>query len=151
MAVYPQRLTVNRGNPYVKPLGYLKLGAGGLESFETSQCVSGINAIYREWNELTPTEQANFTRLDQPGPGARTSTTASTSSPFLNQRNSNDLPAPPCKQQGTYSAARPDRAAADPLPARLQAAVSVVCASGLGGTRTGIAPSHRNFSASGAI
>jgi virulence factor Mce-like protein len=99
VAVYPHRLTVNRGNPYVKPLGYLKLGSGGLESFETSQCVSGINAIYREWNELTPAEQANFTASTNQGQDLYDRLHKFS---FLNLRNSNDLPAPPCKQQGTY-------------------------------------------------
>jgi phospholipid/cholesterol/gamma-HCH transport system substrate-binding protein len=99
LAVYPRRLQVNRGNPYVKPLGYLKLGSGGLESFETSQCVSGINAIYRDWSELTPGEQANFTAST--GQGQQLYDLLHQYS-FLNQRNSNDLPAPPCRQQGPY-------------------------------------------------
>jgi virulence factor Mce-like protein len=99
VAVYPRRLTVNRGNPYVKALGYLKLGAGGLDSFETSQCVSGLNAIYRDWSELSPTEQANFTASTNQGQDLYDRLHKFS---FLNQRNSNDLPAPPCTQQGTF-------------------------------------------------
>ena len=99
VAVYPRRLKVNRGNPYLKQLGYLDLGKGGLKSFETSQCVSGINAIYRDWSELTPGEQANFTASTGQGQDLYDRLHKYS---FLNQRNSNDLPAPPCRQQGAY-------------------------------------------------
>jgi phospholipid/cholesterol/gamma-HCH transport system substrate-binding protein len=100
VATYPQRLTVNRGNPYMKQLGYLDVGKGGLRSFETSQCMSGINAIYRDWSELSPAEQANFNSSTSDG-GQEIYDLLNKYS-FAEQRNSNDLPAPPCNQQGTF-------------------------------------------------
>jgi phospholipid/cholesterol/gamma-HCH transport system substrate-binding protein len=104
-ASYPKRLLVNRPNPYVKPGGYRNLNSGGIRSFETAQCATGINAILRDWTALTPAEQATFTT-------ATGSATAADAEDlynriklyaFVNQTNSNTLPAPPCTAQGTYS------------------------------------------------
>jgi phospholipid/cholesterol/gamma-HCH transport system substrate-binding protein len=43
LAGYPQRLRINRTNPYVKPGGYRELRRA-LESFSTGHCANGINA-----------------------------------------------------------------------------------------------------------
>jgi phospholipid/cholesterol/gamma-HCH transport system substrate-binding protein len=43
LAAYPNRLTTNRTNPYVAPLGFLNL-TSSLLGFETRQCASGITA-----------------------------------------------------------------------------------------------------------
>ena len=43
LSAYPQRLQIERTNPYVKPKGYLDVRSG-LKSFETRQCSSGITA-----------------------------------------------------------------------------------------------------------
>jgi hypothetical protein len=84
----------------MKQLGYMDLGKGGLKSFETSQCAGGINAIYRDWSELSATEQANFNAAT--GDGGQSLYDLLHKYSFVNQRNSNDLPAPPCRQQGTF-------------------------------------------------
>ena len=44
VSAYPERLNVNRTNPYVKPLGYQNL-TSSLEGFETRQCGSGVFAV----------------------------------------------------------------------------------------------------------
>ena len=104
LSAYPKRLLVNRPNPYVKPGGNIDVKSG-LRSFETRQCSTGINAILRDWTALTPAEQSTFT----------TSTGSATAADaedlynriklyaFVNQTNSNTLPAPPCTAQGTYA------------------------------------------------
>ena len=43
IASFDQRLTSNRANPYVEPLGYNRL-ADGLESFANTPCDAGITA-----------------------------------------------------------------------------------------------------------
>ena len=45
VTTYPERLAINRTNPYVKPKGYLNL-ADGLKSFETAQCTGGAVATF---------------------------------------------------------------------------------------------------------
>lgn len=44
LATFPSRLQFNRNNAYVKPGAYLDVGQGGLRSFHTSHCSSGIRA-----------------------------------------------------------------------------------------------------------
>jgi phospholipid/cholesterol/gamma-HCH transport system substrate-binding protein len=104
VSVYPQRLRSNRTNPYMQPLGYRDLGRGGLFSFETGQCSGGINAIYRLWTELSATEQATFTAsTNQPDAAAGQDLYDRLRKySAVDTRNTNDLPAPPCRQQAPY-------------------------------------------------
>ena len=104
LSAYPRRLLVNRANPYVKPNGTFNLKSGGMRSFETRQCSTGINAILRDWTALSAGEQSTFTT-------ATGSATAADAEDlynriklyaFVNQTNSNTLPTPPCTAQGTY-------------------------------------------------
>ncbi len=44
VAAYPRRLDFTRTNPYLKPGAFLDVGSGGLESFETRHCASGVSA-----------------------------------------------------------------------------------------------------------
>jgi phospholipid/cholesterol/gamma-HCH transport system substrate-binding protein len=86
LAVYPRRLRYNRTNPYVAPGGYENL-TSHLDSFETRQCTTGIRAL------LDPTDAGAF-------PGdlfARIQQYA-----FDGELDSDDLPTPPCDQQGPY-------------------------------------------------
>jgi phospholipid/cholesterol/gamma-HCH transport system substrate-binding protein len=41
LAGFSNRLSNDRTNPYVKPLGYLGIGGGGIAGFETTQCGGG--------------------------------------------------------------------------------------------------------------
>ena len=105
LSAYPRRLLVNRANPYVKPSGALNLPAsrGGIRSFETRQCSTGINAILRDWTALSAGEQSTF----QTSAGSATAADAEDLYnrirlfAFASQTNSNSLPAPPCTAQGT--------------------------------------------------
>jgi phospholipid/cholesterol/gamma-HCH transport system substrate-binding protein len=90
LAAYPQRLSTNRTNPYVKPLGYEKLAGRGIESFETRQCGGG-------GLEVTLTNEGEggfsidpdlFGRLEEFAFGGVTDSAA--------------VPAPPCTPQGPY-------------------------------------------------
>ena len=104
IAVYPNRLLVNRANPYMAPLGYLNINRGGLYSFETSQCSGGINAIYRLWTELSAAEQATFQASTNQPDAAAAQDLYDRLRKFsdLDTRNTNDLPAPPCRQQPPF-------------------------------------------------
>ena len=103
IAVYPRRLTVNRGNPYMRPLGYLDI-TRGLPSFETSQCTGGINAIFRLWTELSAIEQETFRAATNQADAASAQDLYGRlrKYSYLDNRNSSDLPTPPCRQQGPY-------------------------------------------------
>jgi virulence factor Mce-like protein len=86
LASYPDRLKVNRVNPYVEAGGYTKL-AQSLESFVVEHCTSGTTAT------LTPGAPGDlpgdlYERIQLyafGGPG---------------NTNSDAIPAPPCTQQG---------------------------------------------------
>jgi len=107
LSAYPKRVLVNRGNPYVKPGGYLNIKAskGGVRSFETRQCSTGINAIMRDWGALTAGEKSTF----QTATGMPTAADAQNLYEriklyaLINNTNTNTVPAPPCTAQGTYS------------------------------------------------
>jgi len=45
LAAYPRRLDITRTNPYLSPGAYLDLATGGLDSFETRHCTSGVGAF----------------------------------------------------------------------------------------------------------
>ncbi len=49
VATYPQRLLSNRNNPYPHP-GATQLEQG-LESYSTSQCSGGFNAVFPDWDD----------------------------------------------------------------------------------------------------
>jgi virulence factor Mce-like protein len=103
VAGYPNRLRVNRSNPYIEPGGYLTL-ASGLASFETRQCSGGIAATFpakatavadpafAEWARypVNSAELGEFYEL------LRAFT-------FTDQTNSNAIPAPGCRKQPPYS------------------------------------------------
>ena len=103
VAVYPQRLSTNRANPYMKPLGYLDISKG-LASFETSQCSGGLNAIYRLWTQLTAGEQSDFQLSTNQPDAAAAQDLYERLRKFsdLDKQNTSELPAPPCRQQGPY-------------------------------------------------
>jgi phospholipid/cholesterol/gamma-HCH transport system substrate-binding protein len=103
LSAYPRRLLVNRPNPYLKPNGALNLNSGGIRSFETRQCSTGINAILRVWTALSAGEQSTF----ETATGSATAADAEDLYnrirlfAFASQVNSNSLPTPACTAQGT--------------------------------------------------
>jgi phospholipid/cholesterol/gamma-HCH transport system substrate-binding protein len=103
VAGYPNRLRVDRSNPYIQPGGYLTL-ASGLASFETSQCTGGIAAnfptraatiadpAFAAWARYP----ANSTELGAFYDNLRAFT-------FNDQTSSNAVAASPCRKQAPYS------------------------------------------------
>ena len=99
ISAYPNRLRINRTNPYFAPQALLGL-AGGLDSFETRHCATGINA------RLDPADAGAF-----PGPeGNHTGLFDRIHRFGFNDIgdggdgffDSNDLPAPGCAQQPDF-------------------------------------------------
>jgi phospholipid/cholesterol/gamma-HCH transport system substrate-binding protein len=100
LASFPQQLTSNRANPYIKPGGYNNL-AHGLETFANTACSAGINAA------LPPTSQV----ANDPAFNGRFGGDVTNATNFYNRlreyafsgKNSTTvLPAPPCKKQGNF-------------------------------------------------
>jgi phospholipid/cholesterol/gamma-HCH transport system substrate-binding protein len=103
LASYPNRLTSNRTNPYVKPQGYLDL-ASTLPSFETRHCTAGIVA---QLNTNSPSDPDFYGRF--PGTVAEQQATAQDffdrlrQFAFAGELSTADIPQPPCIQQGPYT------------------------------------------------
>ena len=100
LAAYPNRLKVNRTNPYVAPLGYLNL-TSALESFETRQCSSaGLTALLDANSPSDPDFNARFN-----GDVARAQEFFDRLRRFAynDELNSDNLPAPPCTPQAPYT------------------------------------------------
>jgi virulence factor Mce-like protein len=98
LSAYPQRLASNRTNPYIKPKGYLNLPSG-LQSFETAQCTSGINAI------LDPTSAANPNFNDHTDGDvalAQDLLDRIRTFVFVDKTQSNDVPRPACNKQAAF-------------------------------------------------
>src|SRR3954467_2443331 len=102
MAAFPQRLTMERANPYLKPGGYNKLKSG-LQSFQNTPCDGGITArldpnspndpnFYNRFSGTTVEKKAAaqdlFRRLKLYA--------------FSDKLNSNQVKHPPCKKQGNF-------------------------------------------------
>ncbi|HSJ18115.1 MAG TPA: MlaD family protein [Solirubrobacterales bacterium] len=102
VAGYPNRLRVNRANPYLKPGGYLML-ASGLESFETRHCPAGAEAVFppRETTIADPAF-ADWARYPVDSEELGRFYDLLRDFTFRGQFNSNAIPAPPCKKQGPY-------------------------------------------------
>ena len=102
LAAYPDRLTTNRTNPYVKPGGYLNL-ASGLESFSTNQCANGLTAVL---DTNAPLDPDFYTRF--PGSTAEQQAAATDFFDRLRQfayngeNSSANLAAPPCNLQAPF-------------------------------------------------
>jgi phospholipid/cholesterol/gamma-HCH transport system substrate-binding protein len=103
LAAYPNRLKVNRTNPYVAPQGYLNLSST-LEGFETRQCTAGLTALL---DPNSPNDPDFYSRF--PGSTAEQQAAAQDffdrlrGFAFDGELNSDDVPTPPCKQQGQYA------------------------------------------------
>jgi hypothetical protein len=95
MSAYPRRLRSNRTNPYIEQKGYLNLPTG-LESFETSQCTNGINAILDTAAASNPDFNAHTGGdVDQ----AQDLLDRIQEFVFVNTTQSNDVPQPGCNKQ----------------------------------------------------
>jgi hypothetical protein len=103
LAAYPDRLKVNRTNPYTAPGGYLNLSSA-LESFTTSHCTNGLTAVL---DPNSPSDPDFYSRFD----GANAAEQQAAATDFFNrlrdfamngENSTANLPAPPCIQQGPF-------------------------------------------------
>ncbi len=113
LAAFPNRLQVNRTNPYLAPGGISDL-AGGLDSFETRHCATGIDA------ELNPADAGVF----PPGLFDRIVDFAYADVPAQGDGNfhADDLPTPPCTQQPDFDSIGPPSEQTQYLHTRAQGA-----------------------------
>jgi ABC-type transporter Mla subunit MlaD len=98
LAAYPNRLTVNRTNPYVAPLGFLNL-ASSLLGFETRQCANGITASLDDSDAgafpIDPTAGSLYERIKR--------FAFVPQNPALPDPSSTQVPTPPCLNQPNFS------------------------------------------------
>jgi phospholipid/cholesterol/gamma-HCH transport system substrate-binding protein len=103
LAAFPQRLKMERANPYFKPNTYTKL-KHGLESFRNVPCGGGITA---RLDPNTPNDPNFYNRFE----GSTTQKKIDKAEnyfhrlklyAFSNQLNSDQVLHPPCKKQGNF-------------------------------------------------
>src|SRR5262249_25351599 len=99
LAAYPRRLSSGRTNPYVAPQGYLNLPKSGLQSFETSQCSSGINATL---NPNTPNDPTFQARADGTLAGAQDLFARIQQFMFDKKPDAASIPQTGCKKQAKF-------------------------------------------------
>src|SRR5215204_1081446 len=102
VATFPHRLSMERANPYFKPLGYNKLNSG-LESFQNTPCSEGITAgldpnspddpnFYNRFEGTTAEKKAQAEDLFR-----RIKLYA-----FNDELRTDNVKHPPCKYQGDF-------------------------------------------------
>jgi phospholipid/cholesterol/gamma-HCH transport system substrate-binding protein len=102
VAAFPQRLSMERANPYLKPNGYNRLN-GGLESFANTPCSGGITA---RLDPNSPNDPNFYNRFD----GTTTEKKQKAQElfrriklyAFNDQLNTAQVKHPPCKKQGNF-------------------------------------------------
>jgi hypothetical protein len=86
LAAFDNRLSTDRSNPYLAPLGYLDL-PGGLDSFETRHCATGDQALLNDGDAgAFPGDLYDRLKLYA----------------FGGQNDSDNIPTPPCTQQPDF-------------------------------------------------
>jgi phospholipid/cholesterol/gamma-HCH transport system substrate-binding protein len=103
VATFPNRLAMERANPYLKPLGYKKLRSG-LQSFQNTPCSAGIQA---RLDPNTPNDPAFLNRFED-----QTYATQQEQSDelfdliktyaFNGNLTTSKVLRPPCKKQGNF-------------------------------------------------
>src|SRR5918995_6293796 len=102
VSAFPNRLRVNRSNPYIQPGGYNSL-ASGLASFETRQCSGGANAIFPpKAATVANAAFANWARYPVNSDELGRFYDLVREFTFNNQAASNSVPAPGCRKQGPF-------------------------------------------------
>jgi virulence factor Mce-like protein len=102
LAAFTNRLSNDRTNPYMQPLGHLGVGSGGMQGFETAQCAGG------------PTHTATLdpNTPNDPAFNNRTGGDVAQATDFFNRLkkyafgdvlNSAQIPNVPCTKQGPYA------------------------------------------------
>jgi hypothetical protein len=104
MVAFPQRLTMERANPYFKPGGYNKLNSG-LESFRNTPCGDGIVARLDPNSPDDPNfwNSGRFTGTDaEKQAQAEDLFDRIKTYGFNGNLSSADVKHPPCKKQGDF-------------------------------------------------
>jgi phospholipid/cholesterol/gamma-HCH transport system substrate-binding protein len=102
VATFPQRLEMERANPYIKPLGYNKL-ATGLESFANTPCSAGITARLDPDTPDDPNFQSRFEGTpEQIQKQANNFFHRIKLYAFNNKLSTADVLRPPCKKQDDF-------------------------------------------------
>ena len=102
LAGYPNRLTVNRSNPYIKPGGFLNL-TSGLQSFETSQCSGGATATFPpKAAAIADPAFADFVRYPVASPELGDFYDLLRAYTFNDESSSTSVSAPPCTKQADF-------------------------------------------------
>jgi phospholipid/cholesterol/gamma-HCH transport system substrate-binding protein len=114
LAAYPNRLRVNRTNPYMAPGGYADLRSG-LRSFETRQCANGIRATL---DPATPDDPAFRSRVDGDPEEAEDLFERIQLFAFGDGLDSDGIPAPPCVEQPPFRSIGAPRERSDYLHVR---------------------------------
>jgi hypothetical protein len=97
VASYPERLRIDRTNPYLKPGDYLSV-ASGLPGFETRQCGSGIEATLDPGTAADPAFSDRFPTLEY----AQEAFQRLRAYAFNGAPGTAGVPAPACTEQGPY-------------------------------------------------
>jgi ABC-type transporter Mla subunit MlaD len=98
LSTYPNRLTTNRNNAYIRPGAFDSL-AKGLPNFDTRQCSSGITASL---DPNTPNEAAFNARTEGDVKKATEFFDRLKKYAFADQSSSSSIPAPGCTQQAPF-------------------------------------------------
>jgi phospholipid/cholesterol/gamma-HCH transport system substrate-binding protein len=114
LAAYPNRLRVNRTNPYTAPGGSADLRAG-LRSFETRQCANGIRATL---DPETPNDPDFRSRVDGDPEEAEDLFERIKLFAFGDGLDSDGIPAPPCVEQPPFRSIGAPRERSDYLHVR---------------------------------
>jgi len=102
-AAFPRRLTMERANPYIKPLGYKKLRTG-LETFANTPCSAGITARLDPNAPNDPDFYERFqpTPTQTPQQQAQVFFDAIKLLAFNDELSTSKVRHPPCDKQGTF-------------------------------------------------
>jgi virulence factor Mce-like protein len=102
LASFSNRMSNNRTNPYMQPLGYKNLGRGGLQSFETAQCAGGPTHT-AQLDPTTPTNPDFNERTDGDVAAAQDFFNRLQQYAFAGQTSTATIPSPPCVKQGPFN------------------------------------------------
>jgi len=112
LAGFANRLSSNRTNPYLQPGGYSNIAAGGLQSFETSQCAGGPTTSL---DPATPSDPDFNARVGGSGSDAQDLFDRLRNFAFAGNLNSGDIANVGCVKQAPFNPLGQGGAATDYL------------------------------------
>jgi phospholipid/cholesterol/gamma-HCH transport system substrate-binding protein len=102
LAAFTNRLSNDRTNPYMQPLGHLGVGSGGMQSFETRHCAGGATHT-ATLDPNTPNDPIFQTRIGGGLAAATDFFNRLKKFAFGDVLNSAQIPNVPCTKQGPYA------------------------------------------------